>query len=71
MKDARDNKTRDLLAPPATPGSTRQAAYAARMRAAGYSQRTFWLTSEESAAIDTLLKTMRAADKSPEHNNAD
>lgn len=70
MKDAHDNKTRDLLAPPATPGSTRQAAYAARMRAAGYSQRTFWLTAEESAAIDTLLKTIRAT-QSPELDHAD
>lgn len=68
MKDPGDKKTPDLLA---TPGRPRQAAYLARMQAAGFRQRTLWLTSEESAAIDTLLKTMRAADKSPENHNAD
>ncbi len=67
MKDPGDKKTPDLLA---TPGRPRQAAYVARMRAAGYCQRTFWLTAEESEAVDTLLKTMRAT-QSPEHNNAD
>jgi len=67
MKDPGDKKTPDLLA---TPGRPRQAAYVARMQAAGYRQRTLWLTSEESDAIDQLLKTMRAT-QSPEHNNAD
>lgn len=63
MKDFRDKKTPDLLA---KPGRPRQAAYVARMQAAGFRQRTLWLTSEESAAIDTLLKTMRATTESPE-----
>lgn len=63
MKDVRDNKTPDLLV---KPGRSRQAAYVARMQAAGFRQRTLWLTSEESAAIDTLLKTMRATTESPE-----
>lgn len=67
MKDPGDKKTKDLLATP--PGRPRQAAYVARMQAAGYRQRTLWLTPEESDAIDQLLKTMRAT-QSPEPDHA-
>jgi len=40
------------------------------MQAAGFRQRTFWLTTAESDAIDNLLKTMRAT-QSPEPGYAD
>lgn len=40
-------------------GAMRQAAYVARMRKDGYNQRTFWLNSEESQAVDNLLAQMR------------
>jgi hypothetical protein len=56
MKDLRDKKTPDLLA---QPGRPRQAAYVARMQAAGFRQRTFWLSAEESDAVDNLVNTMR------------
>lgn len=51
MKDSVVNK--------ANPGKTRQAEYAARMRANGYRQRTLWLTSDESIMIDKLLSGIR------------
>ena len=40
-------------------GAMRQAAYVARMRKDGYNQRTFWLNSAESQAVDNLLAQMR------------
>jgi hypothetical protein len=40
-------------------GATRQAEYAARMKADGHRQRTFWLTEEESLLIDKLLSGIR------------
>lgn len=43
-------------------GATRQAEYAARMRAAGYKQRTLWLTAEESRQVDKVLDTVKHGD---------
>jgi hypothetical protein len=54
MKEPVVHKTRS--------GATRQAEYAARMRAEGYKQRTFWLTEEESHKVDQLLNTLRHGD---------
>lgn len=51
MKEPVVHKTRS--------GATRQAEYAARMRAGGYKQRTLWLTEEESVLIDKLLSGLR------------
>ena len=46
-------------APKISSGAMRQAAYAARMRSEGYTQRTLWLNSEEFLAVDKLLSQMR------------
>lgn len=54
MKDTVVHKTRS--------GATRQAAYASRMRAEGYKQRTLWLTVEESHQVDQFLKKLRSGD---------
>ena len=54
MKEPVVHKTRS--------GATRQAEYAARMRAEGYKQRTLWLTVEESRQVGQLLKELRSGD---------
>lgn len=54
MKEPVVHKTRS--------GATRQAEYAARMRAEGYKQRTLWLTGEESRQVDQLLNALRHGD---------
>lgn len=59
MKDPRDKQTGDLLR---SPGAGRQAAYAARQRAAGRRQRSMWLTDDEAAAVAALLEQMRGTD---------
>jgi len=57
MKDSRDKQTGDLLR---SPGAGRQAAYAARQRAAGRRQRAMWLTDDEAAAVAALLEQLRS-----------
>jgi hypothetical protein len=54
MKEPVVHKTRS--------GATRQAEYAARMRADGYKQRTLWLTEEEFRQVDKLLSKLRHGD---------
>lgn len=56
MKDPRDKDTADLLR---SRGANRQAAYAARQRAAGRRQRAMWLTDDEARAVAALLQSMR------------
>lgn len=55
------NTNKNQEAPKLSQGAMRQAAYVARMRKDGYNQRTFWVNSEESQAIDKLLEEMRVA----------
>ncbi len=59
MRDKHDRQTGDLLR---SPGAGRQAAYAARQRAAGRRQRSMWLTDDEAAAVAALLEQMRGTD---------
>lgn len=54
MKEPVVHKTRS--------GATRQAEYAARMRAEGYRQRTIWVTVVESRQVDQVLKELRSGD---------
>lgn len=56
MKDSADNKIGDLLK---SPGARRQAAYAARQRAAGRKQVNFWLTEAEASEVAALLQKLR------------
>lgn len=58
MRDRHDKQTADLLKSPA---ANRQAAYAAKQRAAGRKQRSFWLTDDEAAAVSALLERLRGA----------
>ena len=58
MKDPRDKQTGDLLR---SPGAGRQAAYAARQRAAGRRQRSMWLTDDEATVVSALLEQMRGS----------
>lgn len=51
MKEALVNKRKS--------GATRQAEYAARMRADGYNQKTFWLTGNESNQVGRLIVQLR------------
>lgn len=63
MKDSRDKKTGDLLA---SPGAKRQAAYAARQRALGRRQRSYWLTDVEAEQVAAFLEQLRAGQKEGE-----
>jgi hypothetical protein len=54
MKEPFVHKTRS--------GATRQAEYAARMRAEGYRQKTMWLTEDEFQQIYNLLIKLRGGD---------
>lgn len=56
MKDSKDSKTLDLLT---SSGAKRQAAYAARMRAAGRKQFAFWLTEKEAADVRHFIEKLR------------
>lgn len=58
MRDRHDKQTADLLKSPA---ANRQAAYAAKQRAAGRKQRSFWLTDDEAASVAALLERLRGA----------
>lgn len=58
MRDRHDKQTADLLKSPA---ANRQAAYAAKQRAAGRKQRSYWLTDEEAAAVAAFLERLRGA----------
>lgn len=60
MKDAKDNKTGDLLK---SPTARRQAAFKERMRAAGYKQFNQWLTDAEAAAVLAFIEQLRADKK--------
>ena len=61
MKDPADKVTAKL--PLNMTGKERQAAYAARHRAAGRAQVTIWVTTAEKQAVLELLERLRA-DKS-------
>lgn len=43
----------------ASSGAKRQAAYAARQRARGRRQRSYWLTDDEAAQVVALLERLR------------
>lgn len=58
MRDRHDKQTADLLKSPA---ANRQAAYAAKQRAAGRKQRSYWLTDEEAAAVAAYLEQLRGS----------
>ncbi|MNF02790.1 hypothetical protein D3C80_2019910 [compost metagenome] len=58
MRDRHDKQTADLLKSPA---ANRQAAYAAKQRAAGRKQRSFWLTDDEAASVSALLERLRGS----------
>jgi hypothetical protein len=55
-KQKEDKKTGDLLA---SPGATRQAAFKARMRAAGMKQVNLWMTEAEEVKVRALLARLR------------
>lgn len=59
MKDKADKKTGNLLTA-VSPGARRQAEYSARQRAAGRTQKAFWVTPDEAAAIVELINQLRA-----------
>lgn len=61
MKDPADKVTAQL--PLKLTGKERQAAYAARHKAAGRVQVTIWATADEKMAVMELLERLRA-DKS-------
>ncbi len=47
-------------------GAERQARYAAKQRECGRSQRTFWLTDAEAAAVVALIQRLRSkSERSP------
>ena len=56
MKDENDNNTAELLV---STGAKRQADYAARQRAQGRKQRSFWLNDAEAAQVAELLERLR------------
>lgn len=58
MKDPADKVTAQL--PLKLTGKERQAAYAARQKAAGRSQVTLWATPDEKRAVLELLERLRA-----------
>lgn len=64
MKDEKDKKTGNHLL--ASPGAKRQAAYAARQRARGRRQRSYWLTDSEAEQVAALLQQLRAGQKEGE-----
>lgn len=59
MKDPVDKVTAQL--PLKLTGKERQAAYAARHKAAGRSQVTIWATPDEKQAVLELLERLRAS----------
>ena len=56
MKDAKDKKTRDLLA---SSNSRRQAAYAERQRALGRKKFSYWMRPDEAEQVAAFLERLR------------
>lgn len=57
MKDSADQSTRDLVHREAN--RRKQAAFAARQRAAGRTHYAYWLTAAENAAVVAFVKQLR------------